>query len=87
MFIDKYVYLHVVKEPVLTAGPQLITCHEDDEFVSALDKLMSEDVTTIRRNESFKGLDAAIPLHLKGAGVKTASGRYSISLDEWFVGR
>ena len=36
---------------------------------------MTEDLTS-RRNESFKGpdVDAAIPLHLKGTGVKRPSG-------------
>ena len=56
---------------MITRGPKLVACHEDDVFVSQLDKLMSDDSTTVAKGVT---VDAAIPLHLKGGGVRQSSG-------------
>ena len=50
-----FTFFHSLQEAVITEGPKLIACHEDDDFVSTLDKLMSEDSTTVGVQERGSG--------------------------------
>eukprot|EP00800_Vazella_pourtalesii_P014053 TRINITY_DN3468_c0_g4_i6.p1 TRINITY_DN3468_c0_g4~~TRINITY_DN3468_c0_g4_i6.p1 ORF type:complete len:946 (+),score=251.10 TRINITY_DN3468_c0_g4_i6:1-2838(+) len=56
---------------VLSGGIKHITCLEDDEFINALDKAMSEDIQG-RRSDTAKVpvADIAIPMKLKGTNLK-----------------
>ena len=63
---------------MITRGPKLVTCHEDDVFVSQLDKLMSDDsATPVAKGAT---VDAAIPMHLKGGGVRQSNGESVVEL-------
>ena len=52
---------------VITGGPKLVPCPEDDDFMTSFDKMMAESITT-RSNEALKvpPVDIAVPMHLKG---------------------
>ncbi|KAI6646478.1 hypothetical protein LOD99_12599 [Oopsacas minuta] len=56
---------------VLSGGIKHITCLEDDEFINALDKAMSDDIQG-RRSDATKipVADIAIPMKLKGSNFK-----------------
>ncbi len=56
----------------MTEGPKLIACHEDDDFMATLDKLMADD--TLPGSVKGGAVDAAIPLHLKGGGANIKTG-------------
>lgn len=58
-------------EPVLKTAPKLMACPEDDEFLSAFEKMMTDDIQSIR-TEATKVpiIDTAVPMHLKGPKVK-----------------
>ena len=67
-------------QPVVKLAPGHVTCLEDDDFVSALDKLMSDDLQS-RRVEGAKVpvMDTAVPMHLKRAGnLRPEPGAYMI---------
>lgn len=53
----------------MKATPALVKCQEDDEFVTAFEKMMTDDLQT-RKIENLKvpTLDVAVPMHLKGPG-------------------
>jgi len=55
------------QEAIFKAAPAHVKCEEDDQFVLAFEKMMSEDFHT-RKTENLKvpTLDLAVPLHLKG---------------------
>ncbi|GAB1609122.1 regulator of nonsense transcripts 2-like isoform X2 [Argonauta hians] len=52
---------------VLTGGPKHIKCTEDEDFLSAFDKMMVDNLQA-RSQESWKvpQLDIAVPMHLRG---------------------
>lgn len=52
---------------VLTGGPKHIKCTEDEDFLSAFDKMMADNLQA-RSQESLKvpQLDIAVPMHLRG---------------------
>lgn len=52
---------------VLTGGPKVIPCTEDDDFMAAFDKMLTDNITA-RSNEAVKvpQVDIAVPMHIKG---------------------
>lgn len=58
---------------MITGGPKLVTCHEDDDFMATLDKLMADD--GLPGGAKGGTVDAAIPLHLKGGGATIKTGK------------
>ena len=48
-------------------GPKLIKCSEDDDFMTAFDKMMAHDLQS-RHSETVKvpQVDIAVPMHLRG---------------------
>ncbi|XP_077976967.1 regulator of nonsense transcripts 2-like isoform X2 [Glandiceps talaboti] len=54
------------KVTVLTGGPKHIKCDEDEDFLTAFDKLMAENLQQ-RNNENIKvpQLDVSVPVNLK----------------------
>ena len=52
---------------MLSGGPKLIKCTEDEDFMSAFDTMLSETIQQ-RHQEAAKipQADIAIPMHLKG---------------------
>lgn len=58
-------------EPVLKTAPKLMACPEDDEFLAAFDKMMTDEIQS-SRTEATKVpiIDTAVPMHLKGPKVK-----------------
>ncbi|XP_036368923.1 regulator of nonsense transcripts 2 isoform X3 [Octopus sinensis] len=52
---------------VLTGGPKHIKCTEDEDFLSAFDRMMADNLQA-RSQESLKvpQLDIAVPMHLRG---------------------
>ncbi|XP_064632125.1 regulator of nonsense transcripts 2-like [Lineus longissimus] len=59
---------------VLTGGPKVVKCQEDDDFMAAFDKIMVESVQS-RAVEAAKAsqVDIALPMHLKGQAKPKAS--------------
>ncbi|XP_041348866.1 regulator of nonsense transcripts 2-like isoform X2 [Gigantopelta aegis] len=59
---------------LLTGGPKRAQCQEDDDFMAAFDKMMSENIQA-RTQESLKvpPLDIAVPMHLKGKNKKAGT--------------
>ena len=59
---------------VLSGGPRLIKCTEDEDFMSAFDSMLAETIQQ-RHQEAAKipQADIAIPMHLKGQ--KAAKGK------------
>ena len=57
----------MIQVTVLTGGPKVLKCSEDDDFMSAFDKLMTDTIQA-RSQESVKvpTLDIAVPMHLRG---------------------
>ncbi|XP_030827970.1 regulator of nonsense transcripts 2 [Strongylocentrotus purpuratus] len=51
---------------VITGGPKLLECDEDEDFTAAFDKMLSENIQQ-RNAESMKvtQLDIGVPLHIK----------------------
>nr|XP_054752267.1 regulator of nonsense transcripts 2-like [Lytechinus pictus] len=51
---------------VITGGPKLLQCDEDEDFTAAFDKMLSENIQQ-RNAESMKvtQLDIGVPLHIK----------------------
>lgn len=49
-----------------------MACPEDDEFLAAFDKMMSEEIQSSRTEAAKKVpvIDTAVPMHLKGPKVK-----------------
>ena len=60
---------------MLKVAPGCLPSKEDDDFIAALDKLMNEELQS-RRSDSAKVpvIDTAVPMHLKGPGVKKPTG-------------
>ncbi|KAK7464560.1 hypothetical protein BaRGS_00037895 [Batillaria attramentaria] len=58
---------------LLAGRPKVIACPEDDDFMTAFDKMMAENIQ-MRTQESLKvpQLDIAVPMHLRGKNKKTA---------------
>ncbi len=52
---------------MLTGGPKHIKCTEDEDFMTAFDKIMSHDLQA-RHSETVKvpPVDIAVPMHLRG---------------------
>lgn len=55
---------------VLNSGPKQIQCVEDDEFMAAFDKMITES-RKVDSNVKIPSVDVAIPMHLRGVGLKT----------------
>ena len=51
----------------MTGGPKHIQCQEDDDFMTAFDKMITENIQA-RHNESVKvpQVDIAVPMQMKG---------------------
>ena len=51
---------------IQTGGPKHIACAEDEDFMQAFDKMLSDNVQA-RSNESVKvpQLDIAVPMHMR----------------------
>ncbi|XP_046363443.1 regulator of nonsense transcripts 2-like isoform X2 [Haliotis rufescens] len=60
---------------LVTGAPKRIVCQEDDDFMTAFDKMMSENIQA-RAQESLKvpQLDIAMPVHLRSKTKKTVPG-------------
>ena len=56
----------------MKTSPRLMACPEDDEFLAAFDKMMSEEIQSSRTEAAKKVpvIDTAVPMHLKGPKVK-----------------
>lgn len=59
---------------IMKGGPKHIKCSEDEDFMTAFDKMMTENIQA-RTNESLKvpQLDIAVPMNLKDKSKKTVS--------------
>lgn len=59
---------------IMKGGPKHIKCSEDEDFMTAFDKMMTENIQA-RTNESLKvpQLDIAVPMNLKDKNKKTVS--------------
>ena len=59
-------------EPVLkTAHAKLMACPEDEDFLSAFEKMMTDEIQTSRTDATkVPIMDVAIPMNLKGPKVK-----------------
>ena len=55
----------------MKTAPKLMACPEDDAFLSAFDKMMTDEIQTSRTDATkVPVMDVAIPMHLKGPKVK-----------------
>ncbi|KAL5014942.1 hypothetical protein ScPMuIL_009212 [Solemya velum] len=56
---------------LLTGAPKPTKCAEDDDFMTAFDKMLTDNIQA-RTNESLKvpQLDIAVPMHLRGKSKK-----------------
>ena len=58
-------------EPVLKTAPKLMACPEDDDFLSAFERMMADEIQTSRTDATkVPVMDVAIPMNLKGPKVK-----------------
>ena len=59
----------------MKTAPKLMACPEDDEFLAAFEKMMSDEIQT-GRTEATKVpiIDTAVPMHLKGPKLKRPLG-------------
>ncbi|XP_048738791.2 regulator of nonsense transcripts 2-like isoform X2 [Ostrea edulis] len=59
---------------IMKGGPKHLKCTEDEDFMTAFDKMMSENIQA-RTNESLKvpQLDIAVPMNLKDKNKKTVN--------------
>lgn len=55
----------------MKTGPKRIECQEDDDFMTAFDKML-EDTSKARNNESIKvpQFDVPVPVNIKGSKKK-----------------
>lgn len=42
--MNKYVGFFVLQVNVITGAPKMIKCQEDDDFLSAFDKMMADNI-------------------------------------------
>ena len=55
----------------MKTAPKLMTCPEDDEFLAAFDKMMTDEIQSSRTDATkVPVIDTAVPMHLKGPKVK-----------------
>lgn len=56
----------------MSSGPKHLECPEDEDFMSAFDKMVSENIQD-RMRETVKPqqLDISVPLHIKTSTKKT----------------
>ncbi|XP_061195542.1 regulator of nonsense transcripts 2-like [Saccostrea echinata] len=69
---------------IMKGGPKHIKCTEDEDFMTAFDKMMSENIQA-RTNESLKvpQLDIAVPMNLKDKNKKIVNvNLYSMQEEE-----
>lgn len=62
---------------LLTGGPRFVKCSEDDDFMTAFDKMMTDNIQA-RNQESLKvpQLDIAVPMHLRDKNKKAACSNF-----------
>ncbi|ESP01156.1 hypothetical protein LOTGIDRAFT_139905, partial [Lottia gigantea] len=62
-----------VEVTVLTGGPKYVQCQEDEDFLSAFDKMMSDNIKS-RTREAVKvpQMDIIVPMYLKDKRKKAA---------------
>ncbi|XP_021341258.1 regulator of nonsense transcripts 2-like isoform X2 [Mizuhopecten yessoensis] len=68
---------------LLTGGPKFVKCSEDDDFMTAFDKMMIDNIQA-RNHESLKvpQLDIAVPMHLKDKNKKAACSNFLETQEE-----
>lgn len=71
-FLRPIFFRFAMQFTVLSGGPKLIKCTEDEDFMSAFDSMLSETIQQ-RFQESAKipQADIAIPMNLKGQKCAT----------------
>ncbi|XP_063980636.1 regulator of nonsense transcripts 2 [Diachasmimorpha longicaudata] len=53
-------------DAALPAGPKRVSCPEDDDFLSALDKIVSDNIQDrMRDNVKAQQVDISVPIHVK----------------------
>lgn len=60
------------EETEVGPGPKLVECPEDDEFLNAFERMVSDNIQD-RLKETIKPqqVDISVPLHIKGNTKKT----------------
>ena len=54
------------------AGPKHLECHEDTDFMTALDRMVAENIREQNRNQvKTQTVDISVPYHVRSTTKKT----------------